>query len=117
MKVPNTGRYGKVLFAKDGRLSAFEEKGSDTGPGWINAGIYIMKKSLVASMPAGIAFSLEREFFPRLLNKGLCGFCSNGRFIDIGTPQSLRQAQEFFGGHDPFIKNSCINSELKEMDK
>jgi NDP-sugar pyrophosphorylase family protein len=117
VKVLNTDRYGKVLFAKDGRLSAFEEKGSDTGPGWINAGIYIMKKSLVTSMPAGIAFSLEREFFPRLLNKGLYGFCSNGRFIDIGTPQSLRQAQEFFEGHDPFIKNSCINSELKEMDK
>jgi D-glycero-alpha-D-manno-heptose 1-phosphate guanylyltransferase len=117
VKVPNTSRYGKVLFTRDGRLSAFEEKGSDTGPGWINAGIYIMKKSLVASMPAGIAFSLEREFFPRLLNKRLYGFCSNGRFIDIGTPQSLRRAQEFFGGPDPMNKNCSINSQLKEVDK
>jgi NDP-sugar pyrophosphorylase family protein len=117
VKVPDTGRYGKVLFTEDGRLSAFEEKGYDTGPGWINAGVYIMKKSLVASIPAGIAFSLERQFFPNLLNSGLYGFCSNGRFIDIGTPQSLRQAQKFFEGPGLFNKNSIINSGFKEMDK
>jgi D-glycero-alpha-D-manno-heptose 1-phosphate guanylyltransferase len=117
VKVSNTSRYGKVIVAKDGRLSAFEEKGSNTGPGWINAGIYIMKKSLVASMPAGSAFSLEREFFPRLLNKSLYGFYSNGRFIDIGTPQSLCRAQEFFGDSDTINKHSFIKSQLQEVDK
>ena len=117
VKVPDTSRYGKVIVAKDGRVFAFEEKGSNIGPGWINAGIYIMKKSLVASIPAGIAFSLERELFPRLLNKSLYGFYSNGRFIDIGTPQSLCRAQEFFGDSDPINKHSFINSYLQEVDK
>ena len=117
VKVPNTRRYGKVLFGEDGCLSAFKEKGSDTDPGWINAGIYIMKKSLVTSMPAGIAFSLEREFFPRLLGQKFYGFCTSGRFIDIGTPQSLGRAQEFFDVSDPFNTISSVNSKLKEPDK
>ena len=113
VKVPNTSRYGKVLLGANGCLSAFEEKGLNSGPGWINAGIYIMKKSLVASMPAAIAFSLEREFFPRLLSKRFYGYCSTGRFIDIGTPQSLHRAREFFGAPNPYN----IKSELKETDK
>jgi len=116
VKVPNTARYGKVIAAEDGRLTAFAEKGLDARPGWINAGIYIMKKSLVASIPADVVFSLEREFFPSLVDKGLYGFCTNGKFIDIGTPESYRQAQEFFLDKKFLDGNNCINKELKEMD-
>ena len=111
------GAHELVKRAEKELAQALEEKGSDTGPGWINAGVYIINKSLVASIPAGIEFSLERQFFPGLLNKGLYGFCSNGRFIDIGTPQSLRAAQKFFEDPSLFYKNSILNSGLKEIDK
>lgn len=96
VNVPNAGRYGKVTASQDGLLLTFEEKLSNAGPGWINAGIYIMKRSLVASMPAGGPFSLEHNFFPDLLGKGLYGFFTKGEFIDIGTPESYRQAEAFF---------------------
>jgi D-glycero-alpha-D-manno-heptose 1-phosphate guanylyltransferase len=94
--VTDTGRYGKVVVAEDGLLLAFEEKGFNIGPGWINAGVYIMKKSLIATIPAGTPFSLEREFFPKLVDKGLYGFCFKGEFIDIGTPETFALAEEFF---------------------
>lgn len=94
--VTDTGRYGKVVVAEDDLLLAFEEKGLNSGPGWINAGIYIIKKSLIATIPAGIPFSLEREFFPKLVNKGLYGFRCDGKFIDIGTPDAFAMAEEFF---------------------
>jgi len=94
--VSDTSRYGKVVVAEDDLLLAFEEKGLNSGPGWINAGIYIMKKSLIATIPAGIPFSLEREFFPKLVNKGLYGFRCDGKFIDIGTPDAFAMAEEFF---------------------
>ena len=94
--VPDTGRYGKVTIAEDGLLLAFEEKGIKSGPGWINAGVYILKKSLVASMPVGTPFSMEREFFPELVDKGLHGFCFDGEFIDIGTPETFALAEKFF---------------------
>jgi len=116
VKVPNTVRYGTVIVAEDERLTAFAEKGLDARPGWINAGIYIMKKSLVASIPTGIAFSLEREFFPSLVDKGLYGFSINGEFIDIGTPESYLRAQEFFLNKKFLDGNNSINKELKGMD-
>ena len=94
--VSDTSRYGKVVVAEDDLLLAFEEKGLNSGPGWINAGIYIMKKSLIATIPAGIPFTLEREFFPKLVNKGLYGFRFDGKFIDIGTPDAFAMAEEFF---------------------
>ena len=95
-RVPDTGRYGKVAVAEDGLVSAFEEKGVNCDTGWISAGIYILKRSLVASISAGTSFSLEREFFPKLVRKGLYGFCFEGEFIDIGTPETYLLAEEFF---------------------
>jgi len=105
IKVPDTARYGRVVIDQDEHITAFDEKGTSVGPGWINAGIYLMKKSLVSSIPAGRSYSLEREFFPSLVGKKLLGFRSEGRFIDIGTPASYAEAEEFFA------ISSSLNSE------
>jgi len=94
--VPETGSYGKVIVAEDDLLLAFEEKGVNSGPAWINAGVYILKKALIETMPAGTPFSLEREFFPKLVNKELYGFRFDGKFIDIGTPETFALAEDFF---------------------
>jgi NDP-sugar pyrophosphorylase family protein len=96
VNVPDTSRYGKVEITKDGYITAFVEKGESCGAGWINAGIYILKKSIVATIPEGKAFSIEQEFFPKLVEKGLCGFCIENKFIDIGTPETYLSAEEFF---------------------
>ncbi|UCD30890.1 MAG: galactokinase, partial [Desulfobacterales bacterium] len=94
--VPDTGRYGRVVFDSNGIINSFEEKGSNIGVGWINAGIYILQKSLIADMPSTKQFSLEHDFFPKLVGHGLYGYCSNGAFIDIGTPETYAQAENFF---------------------
>jgi NDP-sugar pyrophosphorylase family protein len=95
-KVPDTSRYGMVKVEKDESVSVFEEKEKAKGAGWINAGVYLVKTSLLKSIPSGIAFSLEREFFPSLVGNGLFGYRSKGRFIDIGTPESYIRAEKFF---------------------
>jgi len=94
--VDDTSRYGSVKINKNKIIASFEEKCENSGPGWINAGIYLLRKSLIASMPAGKFYSLERDFFPKLTGKGLYGFCTEGRFIDIGTPETYAAAEEFF---------------------
>jgi NDP-sugar pyrophosphorylase family protein len=115
VKVPDTGRYGKVIADDDGLIAAFEEKALDAGPGWINAGIYIMKKYLVASIPPGIPYSLERQLFPDLVQKkNIYGFCTNGKFIDIGTPDAYFQAQKFFGDKDRSSSKNRVIDSLKE---
>jgi len=92
----DTSRYGRVEVDEEGRIKKFVEKGPGHGSGWGNAGVYIFKRGLLESIPFGQPFSLEREFFPSLISKGLYGFRSEGAFIDIGTPESYALAQEFF---------------------
>ncbi len=116
VKVPDTGRYGKVIVDNDERITAFKEKSPDSGPGLINAGIYLIKKPLVASIPAAIPYSLERQFFPGLIQNGIYGFYSNCNFIDIGTPDSYVQAQELFSCKNQYRSENRINGELKETD-
>jgi len=95
-RVSDTGRYGMVKAEKDESVLAFEEKGVARGSGWINAGVYLLKKSLIVSIPPGKVFSLERDFFPSLVRKGLLGYQCKGSFIDIGTPESYATAEKFF---------------------
>lgn len=96
-KVSDTRRYGRVLVDDRGAISAFEEKGLNDGEGWINAGTYLITRALIKEIPLGRTISLEREIFPRWVGKGFFGFCApDGKFIDIGTPQSFEQAQDMF---------------------
>jgi NDP-sugar pyrophosphorylase family protein len=96
-RVPDTGRYGRVDLDDVGRVTAFREKGDAAGPGWINAGIYLLSREMLDAVPEGRAVSLEREVFPLWAGRGrLFGLCGGGRFLDIGTPESYREAEEFF---------------------
>lgn len=95
-KVPDTGRYGRVLMDKDGRITDFEEKRGNSGAGWINTGVYLVKKKLVESMPSGRPYSLEQQFFPGLIGNDLYGYRCEAQFLDIGTPESYAQAKSFF---------------------
>lgn len=95
VRLPDTRRYGQVKLDANGRVVSFEEKGTCLDSGWINAGVYLIDRSLIASMPAGKPVSLELDVFPRLIAKGLYGFQCKDAFIDIGTPESYAEADDF----------------------
>ncbi|MEW6387402.1 MAG: nucleotidyltransferase family protein [Thermodesulfobacteriota bacterium] len=96
-KVRDTRRYGSVQVREDGLILGFAEKSAAFGPGWINAGVYILRKHVLSLIPLGKPYSLERELFPALAGKNLYGFPVTGKFIDIGTPESYLEAEKFFG--------------------
>ncbi|MBS6643438.1 MAG: nucleotidyltransferase family protein [Clostridiaceae bacterium] len=85
-KVPDVSRYGEALL-KDGMLTAFNEKTTESRPGTINGGIYLMKQELLSDIPDG-KVSLENEMIPKWLKEGkrLGGIVNDGYFIDIGVP-------------------------------
>jgi NDP-sugar pyrophosphorylase family protein len=91
--VADVTRYGSVVLDHDGRVTEFIEKGIQAGPGLINAGVYLLRKEVVRGLPAGTAISLERDIFPRLLDRGVYGLVCTGLFIDIGIPDDLKRAQ------------------------
>lgn len=93
---PDTSRFGRVERNEQDEITRFAEKAASAGAGWINAGVYLLPKTTIATIPDGRAVSLEREIFPGLIGRGLCGFPGGGRFLDIGTPESYAAAEEFF---------------------
>lgn len=62
----------------------------------INGGIYIIKRSLIETIPAGVKSSLEKDLIPNWLAEGklITAEVSDARFIDIGTPDSLQEFKE-----------------------
>lgn len=98
VRVPDTTRYGRVEVDADGRILEFREKGSDAREGWINAGIYLLSRRFLECIPKGNAVSIERETFPAWVPQGLFGFQGDGRFLDIGTPETYAIAERFLAG-------------------
>ncbi|MBI4510251.1 MAG: nucleotidyltransferase family protein [Deltaproteobacteria bacterium] len=100
-RVSDRARYGSVLIDDSGWISSFVEKGSALGSGWINAGIYLVERARLATIPEGKEVSLERDVFPSWLEGGLHGVRCDSPFLDIGTPESYATAFEFFAGAKP----------------
>ncbi len=89
----DVSRYGSIALDRNGRVMQFLEKGVHTGPGLINAGVYLLRKHIVGDLPADKAISLERDVFPGLLDRRVYGFVCAGPFIDIGIPDDFCRAQ------------------------
>ena len=90
---------GSVDVAGDGRILRFVEKSAASRTPFINAGIYLMPRSLPATWTFPVPFSLENDVFPRAALNGKCfGFRVESELIDIGTPDRYREAQDRLAG-------------------
>lgn len=90
--VEDSSAYGLVACDGDERVLAFVEKTGDPVAGEINAGAYVLERSVLDLIPPGRAVSIEREVFPCLVGEGLCGSRLDGYWMDIGTPDRYLQA-------------------------
>ena len=113
--IEDKSRYGtiKISFDSDknggnkdqGVIVSFDEKVNkssiDNSDLFINGGIYIIKKDLIATIPQNEKISLEKDLIPKWISEGklIGGVISEASFIDIGTPESLseyRKSQDHF---------------------
>ncbi len=109
--VNNAGRFGKLEVDHQHRLVSFKEKHAGHGP--INAGIYLLRNNLLEDIIAHKETSLENECFPRWLSlkKQIEVVQSHAPFIDISTPDSLKQSAHLIvkyqdiilGNQDPLV--------------
>ena len=97
----DTSRYGAVEVDAADRIGRFAEKHPGGGPGWINAGVYLLPYRFIAEVPEGEQVSLEQDILARSVGEDMCGYRAGTRFIDIGTPTSYRRAARFFAARDP----------------
>ncbi len=103
--VDDASRYGAVEFDPEQRVLRFCEKQQQSG-GWVSAGIYLMKRELVAeTIPAGPC-SLERTVFPGWVESKALFYAVPlpGLFVDIGTPEGYHEAVKHWNRFAPWTR-------------
>jgi mannose-1-phosphate guanylyltransferase len=90
--VGDSSAFGLVRSDGDGAVLEFLEKTGEQAPGEINAGAYVLERSVLELIPPEQEVSIEREVFPRLVGDGLCALRLDGYWMDIGTPERYLQA-------------------------
>jgi NDP-sugar pyrophosphorylase family protein len=93
--VDNPRAYGLVETDAAGNVQRFLEKpGEDEITcNTINAGIYVLEPDTFERIPKDTAWSIERSFFPSLIERGetFVAYVYNGYWIDIGAPAKYLQ--------------------------
>jgi len=90
--VEDSSAYGLVSCDGAGAVVEFLEKSGEPVPGEINAGAYVLERSVMDLIPPGREVSIEREVFPKLIGNGLHGRRLDGYWMDIGTPERYLEA-------------------------
>jgi NDP-sugar pyrophosphorylase family protein len=93
--VPDASRYGTLAIGPASELLGFAEK--RPGKGVISAGMYWLRHALLREFPKTLPLSFEKDVFPRLIEHHFpLQVCQvTAPFLDIGTPDTLPQAEAF----------------------
>lgn len=91
------GRYGTVVLSGL-RIAGFKEKTSESARsrGLINAGVYVVDRDVLATIPANRPSSMEEDLLPAQVRDGrVTGHPAppSAYFIDIGVPADYRRAE------------------------
>lgn len=106
--VDNPTAYGLVETDADGNILRFLEKPNpdEITCNTINAGIYILEPDTFDRIPKGQPWSIERSFFPSLIerNETFVAYVDRGYWIDIGTPE------KYTAVHRDIMDGRCVAS-------
>ena len=93
-EIENDGRYGGMQIGADAKVLGFTAK-DIVGKTYINAGVYLINKSLFLKETVEGRFSLEDEFLAPKVCKGYFYACpfNDSNFIDIGIPVDYEKGQ------------------------
>jgi NDP-sugar pyrophosphorylase family protein len=93
----NISTFGIVKTDKDGFLKSFSEKSKANKNSLINTGRYVFLKNIFDYLPDKNSFSLEYDIFPKLIKRQrIISLIVNAELIDIGTPNRLTYAKQYF---------------------
>lgn len=98
------GRYGIVEYERDTRqIRAFLEK-AERPSGWVNGGVYRMRRCALDEAPDRPVVSLETDVFPVLAKAGrLLARPTPPPLLDMGTPEGIRALEEWIDAHPGFL--------------
>lgn len=91
--VEDPSPFGVAQLDDDSRITRFQEKPKreEAFSNLINAGAYALEREVLDFIGDGFV-SMEREVFPKLLDRGMYGFQFEGHWVDCGTRENLLNA-------------------------
>lgn len=95
VSVDDASRYGSLIFDNFNNLLKFAEK--KAGKGVINGGVYLFRHQILDNFPSKFPLSFEYDVFPTLIQQNIKIKVHpvQAPFLDIGTPETLPQAETF----------------------
>jgi mannose-1-phosphate guanylyltransferase len=95
VQVEDAGRYGRIEIGDTDRVVRFVEKdASASGAAWVNGGIYLFNGTVLRRISELSIGSLERDVLEKMPEGQIYAYHAAGRFLDIGTPETLALAPE-----------------------
>lgn len=98
-KIDKNEDFGSISLDSDMRILTFREKEKQASGEFSSAGVYIMNKDVFNFMPEKDKFSLEYDFFPMMIKKPSYAYVIKGDFLDIGTPENFKNAEDWIKKH------------------
>ena len=97
---PEVAAYGALGIDRDGRIHRFLGRGPQPSPSLEDVmftGIHVVDPRVLAYLPAAGAFSPITDAYIAIVERGapLMGYLTDAPWIDIGTPERYRQAQQW----------------------
>jgi NDP-sugar pyrophosphorylase family protein len=89
-------RFGAVELDGENRVVSFVEKPRKqlAGEAWVNAGVYVIRPSVLGKIAKARRASLELDVFPKLMREGrIFGYRHEGYWADVGTPEDYLRVQ------------------------
>ncbi len=116
IRVADPSAFGCVVNDEQNRISAFVEKPpKGTEPtNEINAGTYLLERSVLDMIPVGRNVSIERETFPKILagNSALYAYTTEDYWIDLGRPEHYLTAhRDILSGRMPLQLEPGLSGE------
>lgn len=95
VRVSDAQRYGALDVDDNAFLRGFAEK--RPGAGLVNCGVYLFRRAMLGRFSDARPLSFEYDVFPALIHSGarVRVIPCEGAFLDIGTEQSLAEADAF----------------------
>jgi len=96
-EVPASSLPGNLAVGADGRVTAYRKR-EPAGLCHIDAGVILLKKEILASLPAERKCSLEEEIYPQLIAQGeMRAWVTGEAFYDMGSPSGLAALEAKLG--------------------
>jgi NDP-sugar pyrophosphorylase family protein len=95
--VPASGLPGNLGVSPDGMVTAYRKREPE-GLNHIDAGVILLKKEILASLPSAQKCSLEEEVYPQLIARGeMRAWVTREPFYDMGSPAGLAALEAKLG--------------------